>query len=392
MFSVSRIFLSQLAFAICFFAMMSLYTEQINYGTSQGFQEGGLLRNSIKFLGIALFFVAYPRIDLSLIKENKLMLLVIAYFFFSYFFFLGWNISADKQLINFFLCSLLFIGFGLGKEQIWIDSIFKTLPYVYLLSLVIEVYVFANEFSIFDNLGFVGSVGNPSSFGFLSCLVFYYSVIYFESSKRIFFSLVSFIGLVMSGSMAPALAFFILGLSFFILTGRFTLFAFYFCLIIFGFSTLLLIYQDSDIFLHQLSKLIGLLSFLSGEEANAGSIDARVEIFSDLITGLQNIYVLLFGHLNGLAYIPRDSFIAGMSLSFGVPATLFFLFSVLKINAFDWEGDTKLVKFSSLGLIGFLFMMIPNRILDYWPLPLIFVIMIIVMVRRNVTKKELSRL
>jgi len=46
-----------------------------------------------------------------------------------------------------------------------------------------------------------------------------------------------------------------------------------------------------------------------------------------------------------------------------------------------------LVKFSSLGLIGFLFMMIPNRVLDYWPLPLLFVIMIVVMVKRNSLKK-----
>ena len=133
------------------------------------------------------------------------------------------------------------------------------------------------------------------------------------------------------------------------------------------------------------------MSFLSGEEASAGSIDVRVEIFSDLIDGLQDIGVILFGHLNGLAYIPRDSFIAGMSLSFGLPATLFFLFSVLRLNAFDWEGETKLVKFSSLGLIGFLIMMIPNRILDYWPLPLIFVIMVVVMVRRNKSKMDLTK-
>ena len=113
---------------------------------------------------------------------------------------------------------MLLFGFGLGKEQSWIDSIFKTLPYIYFLSLIIETYVFFNGFSIFDNKGFVGSVGNPSSFGFLSSLVFYYSVIYFRGMKRLFFCLATFTGLVFSGAMAPAIAFFILGLSYLILT------------------------------------------------------------------------------------------------------------------------------------------------------------------------------
>jgi len=130
---------------------------------------------------------------------------------------------------------------------------------------------------------------------------------------------------------------------------------------------------------HAFMKIEGLVNVIYyGSDLfneGVGSITGRHKY---TIEGLQliseNPLSLFFGHPNYLPFYSGDGFYIAMLVTLGLPATLLFIISNFYAVYRGLSENTPLSNFSAYVLFTYILFFTVNRILDYWPSGLIYII------------------
>jgi len=128
---------------------------------------------------------------------------------------------------------------------------------------------------------------------------------------------------------------------------------------------------------HAMKKLDMFTNYLfwgsSGTES--ASIRVREALFLDGLLLFEKFpYAVFFGHPGLLPLYTGDSQWVSMIVTFGLPVTGGFLLANLMVMRRGFSGKDKELKLSSLVIAIFLIFFITNRILDYWPVALLYLL------------------
>lgn len=341
----------------------------------QGSVTGGGGFVFLKILGLLLFY--FMILSPSFKRHYCLAeLTLLLFFFFSIllFFLKRWFFEAkDYLFLNMLICALPFLVFQLrerGRILFFLDACLVVLVF----QIFIDILVYLNGSSLWENKAFIGGVGNPSSFGFI-CNIFIAYILFFKRSGFLsFFSFCTLLyGVVMTNSMLSLLLFggLLVGWGW-SRGGRY--------LVLLGVIGLGLILAGYDRLLsgHLAYKLESLVSLVMGEAGDSSaSVSLRVEIHRFFWEQINSNFfeVFLYGYPE-LHYYNADSQYLSYIGSFGVLGSLLFFFGVISSAFFASRRGDKFASFSTVVISMFLLIFFSNRILDYYPVPLFLFLMI----------------
>ena len=118
---------------------------------------------------------------------------------------------------------------------------------------------------------------------------------------------------------------------------------------------------------HWKLKLEALLFFLNSSDTlgSSASILTRIDFLEDFFTLFENPKSFLIGNINNSFYNSGDSQYVTYATSFGVILFLIFLYYIIKLMRDSYK--TKYFNF----FIALTLILVTNRILDYWPIPVL---------------------
>ncbi|NUA25397.1 hypothetical protein [Cupriavidus basilensis] len=226
-----------------------------------------------------------------------------------------------------------------------------------------------------------GGVGNPSSFGLLCCI----SYLYVDTFARrwpaeIAEKLVLALGAVATNSVFSLMTMACIVLLVEIKNKRlgFLLMCFVPALAAAGFFVLQAEAEGKPSFL--IHKILAVLNFvgLVDYDVTAGITGGRIADHLNLLAGyVEEPASMLWGHMGSTVYRAADSQYVSYLASFGIPLTLLFVLVNLKIYASSKSQRTPEAVFLRGCLLIFLFNFFVNRILDYFPMTFIYLIVVI---------------
>lgn len=352
----------------------------------QGAAGGGWFFSILKLLGI--FLVAASLLKMSPRWGEKELWFLMLFFIsaFALFFLKGfWGGFDDGMFLNAFLCIVPFLMFRLRQGREAVVFFFECCLLILIFQVFLEQFIYWSGNSLWENRAFVGGLGNPSSFGLLCNVLLCY--VLFERRAAFlsaFFAFVLAYGVCRSNSLL-ALISFILVLVFYFLEYR-SLKRFAFVLAVFSFSVYLggqahLFYKLDSFVDLAFEGVDGLVDEEVGglvNEAVGGSvsISTRVHIHYEYLDNfLSRPVEAVFYGFTKKAYMAYDSQLLTYLSSFGLLfSLLFFLsFSLVLFRCLP-NGSGRFV-FVALFIFGLAFL--TNRILDYYPMPIFFALLMV---------------
>lgn len=136
--------------------------------------------------------------------------------------------------------------------------------------------------------------------------------------------------------------------------------------------------------LHAYMKVEGAIIFLfyGSNFVGAGSFSGRTDY---IMQGLQlmsdNPLSLFFGHPDLLPFYSGDGFYVALLVTLGIPALVLFIICNLYTIYRGLSENTPLSNFAAYVLLAFMLIFASNRILDYWPSGLIYMLALSYLVR-----------
>ena len=293
--------------------------------------------------------------------------------------------NAYNQAMNLaFFIPFLFVDFTGTRGVETYRFIIKVIVCVVAVHVFIDFAIKAAGLQMVNIL--LGGMGNANTFGlFLITSAMAFRFIYFrENISRLFLLLV-----MSTGSLACFVIAFLLFLhSFFVKLKLKMLPGF---LISLASIALLLfslrdrIFQDGGPVWHTFMKLLGLINYvLNGQSAGTASVSIREEYTNHgLLLLSENPLAVIFGHPDFLPFYSGDGLYIALLVTVGLPVTfLFVLCNVIAVYRGLREGQP-LSKFSAYIILTFLVLFASNRILDYWPAGLIYMLTFSYLVRKR---------
>ena len=273
----------------------------------------------------------------------------------------------------------------------WLKFIFRILG----IQVLIDILIWQAGQSLWQSAAFIGGLGNPSSFGLLCALgttfyIFHPSV----GRERWVMAVLLTIGAFQTKSMFAVLVITLVLMVWVLTSWRRT-----FLVSIIGFllviASILVPSEQSDdgkmgFIEHKLMAVGALLSLVEYDVNSSASVSQRIEMHERTFGELAVDPLSLFaGHLKGLPYWPMDSQLLTYLGSFGAP----FLILFLSLHAYwmvcAWRRRQMDNGFALLSLFIFGLIFLTNRILDYFPMAIIY-FMIISMVSGRRFKDEVQ--
>lgn len=355
--SIQHSILIYFGLALVFNLQIINYFFEFNEGVVQG---GESLRLVLKFISISMIYIFIVKLNKYIFKENilalgffsiALLLILIRIPFFE---------SRDWLFINNFLAVPILLG---STAKFNFKAIDQTLLVSFFLWVSLDFYNLQNSNTIWGNKAFIGGVGNPSSYGLI--LIYLYEVSIKTLSlnkiiKRVLKALI-FINLIMTQALMPILIFLYLR---FLRKGK----QLFFVLIS---STIIIYNLETALFYmpgyHWKLKLESLLFFLNSSDTlgSSASILTRIDFLEDLFILFENPKSFFIGNINNSFYNSGDSQYVTYATSFGVLLFLIFLYYIVKLVRDSYK--TKYFNF----FIALTLILVTNRILDYWPIPIL---------------------
>lgn len=338
----------------------------------------------MKILVFAIPWILILKLRKSYFHKAKFALLALyTMMLFSFFFGVLYSGGIIKDL--FFFNTFFSIGYLLldvRKIENFLNSLLAGVTLSLLIGGCWDVYAWIGGFSLWDEKSFVGGVGNPSSFGFLCNIC----ICWLLGSKQQREKLGSVISIIIVASLSAlslmsfsmfSLLNLIMILSFFLFTSSFgKAMKIMLSLLIVIASIMVSLDFDISIFTQLISfvlhKLMGVGDFLGLIDygVTASSVDVRVGIHQRAIHLFENDWLsMILGHPDKIVYDPNDSQYLTYALSFGIPLTLCFIFLNLY---FLYLSVIINKKFYIMLFLSFLLIFTTNRILDYFPIAIIY--------------------
>lgn len=348
------------------------------YDFSQGVSGANGYFGFIKFLGLAFFYVAM----LTLRIRRSLALLDFLIFMFLFFFTVIFSLKAlaigrnGLLFANMLICAIPFFIFKrrLGRKGVifFLDSCLLVL----VSQVFIDAMIYANDLSLWNNKAFIGGLGNPTSFGFLSVILIAY--VLFVKKLTIYPLMAVFVlsaGVLMTSSMLSVL----------LLLGIFMAWFFrgkkIFTFLFLSLAGLIILFVTEPLLSEHLAyKLRSLVSIFSGEiETQSASVSLRVQMHSLFIEKISEgpLQVMFFGY-SGPSYYAADSQYLTYIGSFGFAASAIFFVTLFLKGLQVYRKEDSFCVFSMLVIFLYLIAFLSNRVLDYYPIPLfLFIVMML---------------
>lgn len=369
---------------LCLGSVLALSVYYFNYGTT--FDEGQIEGASpftmiLRLLSIALIVWSLRPFNFQF---NSLALLTILYVASATSFLLSIGISGGSNDILFFNTLLqlpVLIALSTTTQKINYARWFRFIGVVLALQIIVDAMIWFTGASLWLSEAFIGGVGNPSSFGFLCSLLVAFFLFHSKAGPiRWVFVLILAVGAIMSKSLFAVIA---LGIVYivwiFFSWRRIILSVVAIGAVAVSVPTLLYNTGFSQIVFieHKLKAVGALIGLVDYDVDSSASVSLRVAIHEQTFTAIaQDPLRLIYGHLEGKQYWPMDSQFLTYLGSFGVIILAGFL-----ILHFIWlrysicnRNINGIFNFCALLIFGLIFF--TNRILDYFPIAIIYFMLI----------------
>jgi len=363
---------------LCLSIMYQIYFVGFHDGVIVG---GGFVRFFLKTLFLFLFILAVKNyLSWDSLCLNVFYKIPLFYILITITILIPFLSGAYLQTLNIlFFFPILFINWNKGVYGDLYKLIWKVIVAVVFVQLLLDPIFKAYTDVGWTNNALIGGMGNPNVFGIFLIVSGLASAIMLPSRYR-YLSLVLFPSTMLTGSLVAT----IIGLSCFIVQ--------IFCLLWRApFRTLFFIFTPLSISIfifskqfvsdhipvdHVFNKFIALRQFIVGEyESGSESISARLNYFEYGLELISNSPLsLIFGHPGFMPMYNGDGLWVSFLVTYGLPITLFFLIVNLLLSYRGIVSRSPDFLFSGCVLLVMLVFFITNRILDYWPAALIYML------------------
>lgn len=370
---------------------LSLCVYYLNYTVA--FNEGEIeatnpLTMVVRLLSIGLISASLMPFKRRYDKSSALILLYIIAAVSYFLSVVGSGTANDTLFINTLIQLPVLIALSATAYHIDYYRWFKLIGLVLALQVIGDMIIGFKGDALWLSGAFIGGVGNPSSFGFLCCLLVAFYLLHPKIGKaRWLFVFVLSFGVIRSDSLFSVLGLMIV-LVYWILQRkkRFILSLLVISTSIIGIKVSGVDTADGKLAfiehkIYAASAFVGLMNY---NIQSSQSVSLRIKIHYETIKAIANEPLRLFyGHLEGKAYWPMDSQILTYLGSFGVLILVIFL--ALHIS---WIRSAFLKKtldqgFTFIALVLFGLIFLTNRILDYFPIAICYFILISMAIRNG---------
>jgi hypothetical protein len=359
MISVKKI--NEKIFLLLVLASMTLLYSNYYFGVQQGLVlGGGAFRLACKFF-IFMFLIYVMVCNFVVTRYRLIITSFFMYISIKNILSINYLDGELMQIFNYlFFVPILFtkISYNLMKD---------TYHLLCVVTFAMFIYDIRNPIDAFVGGGFVGGVGNPSSFGFVLLIS---SVIIRD---RFLMSTALRVGTIFTGAGMPVLVAGLMQL-------LFTFKSFGYFVLTTSIIVSILIFLDFEIAIfsgaaeHAKHKIIALTS---GNFEDAYSLKNRIDYN---VTGLElftkNIVHILIGSIGEPVIFTGDGYYIALLASYGLIGFILFLLVILRTQFYSWSKNYS-VNSSRYIIMIFLYGFITNRLIDYWPLALIFFLALI---------------
>ncbi|WP_017233564.1 hypothetical protein [Pandoraea sp. B-6] len=289
-----------------------------------------------------------------------------------------------------FLNTLIFLPvlFSARMTETGLNDTFRLVKNIILVQCVLGFALRAVGIDLWTGGAVSGGVGNPSSFGLLCCVSYLYVDTFstkarFELPQKAILAL----GAVATNSVFSLLT---IGAIVLLVEARnrrlfFILLAFIPAIVVASWLIMRAEASGAPSFL--VHKILAVLNFvgLVDYEVTAGITGGRIADHINLVLGyIDNPRTMLWGHIDSTAYLPADSQYVSYLASFGIPLSVLFVFVNLRIYLRAGSArvlQTPQLQFLRNALVIFMINFFVNRILDYFPMMFIFLMIVIGLAR-----------
>lgn len=350
------------------------------------FQDGQLtggerMRMALKIVATLMFLISvrqyFSRAALALNFPLKVPLLFIAGSILMVYPYLD---AAYSQALNllFFLPILAIDWNKPGGAELY-RSIWAIIAAIVAVQLALDPICKVFFQAIWSNAATIGGMGNPNVFGVFLIASGLASALLFSRFR--YLSSILFLATALTGSLASAAVGFIcLAVQLGLLWSRAPVRA----LIVVGagiavlsLSSLVLEFlTDSPSIGHAFSKLMAVRDALSnGTTGDTESISLRLQYLHEGLNRLADSPVaVILGHPGGTPMYNGDGLWTSFLVTYGLPVTLYFLtVNLLVIYRAVCSGVRDLL-FSGCVVAFMMLFFVTNRILDYWPAALVYLL------------------
>ena len=384
--------------------MYSVYV----FGFDQGKMEAGSLQRTLmKFLFSLMFFFSIRRyVDKkSFLLNLALKLPIVFLVLFSVVGVLAFLYSPDAydssyaQALNIvFFAPILFVDWNKsGGDQLYRD-IWKTIALIAIIQVITDPLLKAYTNVHWEDNALIGGMGNPNVFGLFLIIAAVYVYTFVASPIKLASIPLSVIPLL-TGSLVCSL----IGLSFaafvvlneFIYSNRRVKLLLACLLLALTFLALNLVNMEMTGLLaatHAFGKIEGLLTFFAVHDpSQAGSIAGRIAYVKDGFDLMKDSPLsLIFGHPGFLPMFNGDGLWISVIVTHGIPFTLLFFSTNIYVIFRSSRYKKPEFVFSFFVLIIMQLFFITNRILDYWPAALIYLLPFCYCAVRNVRGRVIT--
>lgn len=370
--------------------LLALCVYYLNYGA--GFDEGEIQDTSAFTLPARTVAVAAIVLALSplRLRAGSALLCVALYFFSALSLLIAAGLHGtlnDGFFINTLLQLPILVALTSSTWKVdharWMRLVCCTLA----LQTIADTVVWQAGASLWLSAAFVGGVGNPSSFGMLCGIGFAFCLLHpLAGRMRWLLATLLAIGAVMSQALFAVLAVALVTAIWMALRWRRLLLGAAITVVA---AVAALTWfagagegEQAGFIEHKLNAAGALIGLVEYDIESSASVSQRVEMHEQTFAAIAKSPLrLLWGHLEGLPYWPMDSQLLTYLGSFGAPMLL--LFGTLHLWWLQraWRMRPFDAGFSAVALALFGLIFTTNRILDYFPVAMLYFVLIAMTLR-----------
>lgn len=268
----------------------------------------------------------------------------------------------------------------------WLKLIFVFLG----IQVLIDILIWQSGKLLWISDAFVGGLGNPSSFGLLCALGVTFYILHPSVGRERWIMVV----LLTFGAFQAKAIFAVFAIALVVLVWISSSLRRTFLASVLGIFLALgyvLVLSDrgnydGEIALleNKLMAVGALLSLVEYDVGSSASVTQRIEMHERTFSGLSaNPLSLITGHLEGLPYWPMDSQLLTYLGSFGAPFLIFFLFLNVYWIVCAWRRRLEDNGFTLLSIVIFFLIFLTNRIMEYFPVEIIYFIIVSIILKRR---------
>ena len=363
---------------------LGLSVYYLNYSTT--FDEGQIdAASPLTMLGrlLSVMLIVWSLKPFKL-RSDASVLLVFLYIAAATSFFLSIAISGETNDIlftNTLIQLPVLVALSATTQRVDYARWFRLVGIILTLQVIGDVIIGLAGDALWLSGAFIGGLGNPSSFGFLCCLLVTFYLFHPKAgSLKWLFVLIISIGAFKSESLFAVIS---LGIVYFLWMIRRWGWLIAGGLIMGVAVTGIYILDENttgeqiSFIQHKLSAVGALVDAVDYDVESSASVSLRIQIHSETFAAIEDDPLRLFyGHFEGKQYWPMDSQLLTYLGSFGVIMLMIFLSLHVAWLKMSFKNKICDGGFIFISLVLFSLIFLTNRILDYFPVATIYFLLI----------------